>query len=276
MVDENWPTISCRWGGRARGWGRPEPKSWSQVNRTPLWEYDPIATQVMRAVEIRWRQRTCPCAWSEFVDPVRNVVKRLRVHNDFVEPFLKREINKACRMKKKKEDEALTINRGLTIKNMNDESGWRNHRRATWKTTWPKWPAGWTPKVEMGPRSPRSHGPFLRPSSIGHVEGGLLTEKVLEKKKDRRELGWLVEKKVSADVAYIYIENNGDTCRAWVCFKKFEFINEQKVCSHIRKALMQESKNRTRQRRSTRHGPCSVAKLGLVGVCRSLIKIIKW
>jgi hypothetical protein len=46
---------------------------------------------------------------SEFVDPVRNVVKSLRVHNNVVEPFLKREINKHAqnKMKKKKESEHL-------------------------------------------------------------------------------------------------------------------------------------------------------------------------
>jgi hypothetical protein len=43
---------------------------------------------------------------SEFVDPVRNVVKSLRVHDNVVEPFLKREINKYAQ-KKKKENEHL-------------------------------------------------------------------------------------------------------------------------------------------------------------------------
>ena len=42
---------------------------------------------------------------SEFMDPVRDVVKRLRVHNNVVEPFLKREIHK--HVQNKEEDEHL-------------------------------------------------------------------------------------------------------------------------------------------------------------------------
>ena len=58
-------------------------------------EYDPVATQVdARLLRFGKDGEHVHVPLSEFVDPVRNVVKRLHVHNDVVEPFLKREINK--------------------------------------------------------------------------------------------------------------------------------------------------------------------------------------
>ena len=73
-------------------------------------EYDPVATQVnARLLSFGKDSEHVHVPLSEFVDPVRNVVKSLRVHNDVVEPFLKREINKHAqnKMKKKKESEHL-------------------------------------------------------------------------------------------------------------------------------------------------------------------------
>ena len=73
-------------------------------------EYDPVATQVdARLLRFGEDSEHVHVPLSEFVDPVRNVVKSLRVHNDVVEPFLKREINKHAqnKMKKKKESEHL-------------------------------------------------------------------------------------------------------------------------------------------------------------------------
>ena len=73
-------------------------------------EYDPVATQVdARLLSFGKDSEQVHVPLSEFVDPVRNVVKSLRVHNDVVEPFLKREINKHAqnKMKKKKENEHL-------------------------------------------------------------------------------------------------------------------------------------------------------------------------
>jgi len=73
-------------------------------------EYDPVATQVdARLLRFGEDSEHVHVPLSEFVDPVRNVVKSLRVHNDVVEPFLKREINKHAqnKMKKKKENEHL-------------------------------------------------------------------------------------------------------------------------------------------------------------------------
>ena len=73
-------------------------------------EYDPVATQVdARLLSFGKDSEHVHVPLSEFVDPVRNVVKSLRVHDDVVEPFLKREINKHAqnKMKKKKENEHL-------------------------------------------------------------------------------------------------------------------------------------------------------------------------
>ncbi len=73
-------------------------------------EYDPVATQVdARLLSFGKDSEHVHVPLSEFVDPVRNVVKSLRVHNDVVESFLKREINKHAqnKMKKKKENEHL-------------------------------------------------------------------------------------------------------------------------------------------------------------------------
>ena len=73
-------------------------------------EYDPVATQVnARLLSFGKDGEHVHVPLSEFVDPVRNVVESLRVHNDVVEPFLKREINKHAqnKMKKKKESEHL-------------------------------------------------------------------------------------------------------------------------------------------------------------------------
>ena len=73
-------------------------------------EYDPVATQVdARLLRFGEDSEHVHVPLSEFVDPVQNVVKSLRVHDDVVEPFLKREINKHAqnKMKKKKEDEHL-------------------------------------------------------------------------------------------------------------------------------------------------------------------------
>jgi len=72
-------------------------------------EYDPVATQVdARLLSFGKDSEHVHVPLSEFVDPVRNVVKSLRVHNDVVEPFLKREINKHAQNKiEEKEDEHL-------------------------------------------------------------------------------------------------------------------------------------------------------------------------
>ena len=73
-------------------------------------EYDPVATQVdARLLSFGKDSEHVHVPLSEFVDPVRNVVESLRVHNDVIEPFLKREINKHAqnKMKKKKENEHL-------------------------------------------------------------------------------------------------------------------------------------------------------------------------
>lgn len=73
-------------------------------------EYDPVATQVdARLLRFGEDSEHVHVPLSEFVDPVRNVVESLRVHDDVVEPFLKREINKHAqnKMKKKKENEHL-------------------------------------------------------------------------------------------------------------------------------------------------------------------------
>ena len=73
-------------------------------------EYDPVATQVdARLLSFGKDSEHVHVPLSEFMDPVRNVVESLRVHDDVVEPFLKREINKHAqnKMKKKKENEHL-------------------------------------------------------------------------------------------------------------------------------------------------------------------------
>jgi len=72
-------------------------------------EYNPVATQVdARLLSFGKDSEHVHVPLSEFVDPVRNVVKSLRVHNDVVEPFLKREINKHAQNKiEEKEDEHL-------------------------------------------------------------------------------------------------------------------------------------------------------------------------
>src|SRR6266566_6690375 len=72
-------------------------------------EYDPIATQVdARLLRFGEDSEHVHVPLSEFVDPVRNVVKSLRIHNDVIEPFLKREINKHAQNKiEEKEDEHL-------------------------------------------------------------------------------------------------------------------------------------------------------------------------
>src|SRR6266436_4351078 len=77
-----------------------------------IWEYDPIATQV-DACLLRFGEdgKHVHVPLSEFVDPVRDVGKRLRVNNDVVEPFLKREINKHVQNEEKERRRALTINR---------------------------------------------------------------------------------------------------------------------------------------------------------------------
>src|SRR6266446_10054684 len=77
-----------------------------------IWEYDPIATQVdARLLRFGEDGEHVHVPLSEFVDPVRNVVKRLRVHDDVVEPLLKREINKCVQNEEKERRQALTINR---------------------------------------------------------------------------------------------------------------------------------------------------------------------
>ena len=74
-------------------------------------EYDPIATQVdARLLRFGEDSEHVHVPLSEFVDPVRNVVESLRIHDDVVEPFLKREINKYAQNKRKRR-RALTINR---------------------------------------------------------------------------------------------------------------------------------------------------------------------
>ena len=76
-----------------------------------IWEYNPIATQVdVRLLRFGEDSEHVHVPLSEFMDPVWNVVKRLRVHDDVVEPFLKREINKYAQNKRKRR-RALTINR---------------------------------------------------------------------------------------------------------------------------------------------------------------------
>ena len=72
-------------------------------------EYDPVATQVdARLLSFGKDSEHVHVPLSEFVDPVWNVVKSLRVHHDVVEPFLKREINKHAQNKiEEKEDEHL-------------------------------------------------------------------------------------------------------------------------------------------------------------------------
>ena len=58
-------------------------------------EYNPIATQVdVRLLRFGEDSKHVHVPLSEFVDPVRNVIKCLRIHDDVVEPFLEREINK--------------------------------------------------------------------------------------------------------------------------------------------------------------------------------------
>jgi hypothetical protein len=74
-------------------------------------EYDPVATQVdARLLSFGKDSEHVHVPLSEFVDPVRNVIKCLRIHDDVVEPFLKREINKYAQNKRKRR-RALTINR---------------------------------------------------------------------------------------------------------------------------------------------------------------------
>jgi hypothetical protein len=74
-------------------------------------EYDPVATQVdARLLGFGEDSEHVHVPLSEFVDPVRNVIKCLRIHDDVVEPFLKREINKYAQNKRKRR-RALTINR---------------------------------------------------------------------------------------------------------------------------------------------------------------------
>jgi len=66
-------------------------------------EYNPIATQVdVRLLRFGEDSEHVHVPLSEFMNPVWDVVKRLRVHNDIVEPFLKREINK-CTQNEEKE-----------------------------------------------------------------------------------------------------------------------------------------------------------------------------
>src|SRR6266567_6720051 len=72
-------------------------------------EYDPIATQ-MDAHLLRFGEDSehVHVPLSEFVDPVRNVIKCLHIHDDVVEPFLKkREINKYAQNRRKRK-RALT------------------------------------------------------------------------------------------------------------------------------------------------------------------------
>src|SRR6266699_1579558 len=125
-----------------------------------IWEYDPIATQVdARLLRFGEDGEHVHVPLSEFVDPVRDVGKRLRVHNDVVEPF-------------------------LTIKNMNNESRLmepigKRHEKQHGQNGRPDE----LQKVEVGPRVLIFVVHFFVPASVGHVEGGLLTDKVLEKER---------------------------------------------------------------------------------------------
>ena len=80
---------------------------------------------------------------------------------------------------------------------------------------------------------------------------------------------------MSADVAYIL--------RTMETRVELEFVlkslslSRRKSLFTYQKSLNAENLKIGRAKEITRHGPCSVAKLGLVGVCRSLIKIIgRW
>jgi len=81
-----------------------------------------------------------------------------------------------------------------------------------------------------------------------------------------------VEKKVSADVAlYIYREQWRHVVELEFVLKSLSFITNRSLFAY-QENLNARNLKIGRAKEVTRHGPCSVAKLGLVGVCRSLNK----
>ena len=76
-------------------------------------------------------------------------------------------------------------------------------------------------------------------------------------------------------MSLIYISRTMETCvELEFVLKKFEFITKKKFV-HLSEKLNSKNLKIGCTEEIRCHGPCSVAKLGLVGVCRSLMEIIE-